>query len=78
MEAVIEYCNRLEALWRDWKILDFSLAEALSAAATVRYGRCFKSGVRDRLPTRRRPTRVRAPRFIIHHRRRARLGAGVG
>src|SRR5947208_2684829 len=50
MQAVIELCNRLETLWQTWKTLDFPLNEALSAAATVRYGRCFKSGVRDRLP----------------------------
>ena len=50
MQATIELCNRIETLWQTWKTLDFSLNEALSAAATVRYGRCFKSGVRDRLP----------------------------
>jgi hypothetical protein len=50
MHAVVDVSMRLEALWLDWQTLHFPLYEALSGAAVVRYGRCFKSGVRDRLP----------------------------
>ena len=50
LQAVVEYCRRLESLWLNLRTLDFSLSEALSTAAVVRYGRCFKSGVRERLP----------------------------
>jgi len=49
LRAVVEYCKRLEAQWRSLGTLDFPLHEALSAAAVIRYGRCFKQGVRQRL-----------------------------
>jgi hypothetical protein len=51
MRAVVDVCERLDALG-DTSKLDFVLWEALSGAAVIRYGRCFKQGVRHYLPTR--------------------------
>lgn len=51
MRAVVDVCERLDALG-DVSKLDFVLWEALSGAAVIRYGRCFKQGVRHYLPAR--------------------------
>lgn len=47
LQAVLEYCDRLDQL-RGQK-LDSQLWEALGAAAVVRYARCFSPGARDEL-----------------------------
>lgn len=49
MRAVVEVCERLDAL-DDISKFDVVLWEALSGAAVIRYGRCFKQGVRHYLP----------------------------
>ena len=50
IEGTVEYCSRLQAM--DTEAYDPVIWEALSAAAVVRYARCFNSGKRDRLKSR--------------------------
>lgn len=68
MAAVVEYCERLEENWQDLGF-DSLVMDAFSTAAVVRYGRCFKSGVRDRLPEAAldtaRPALREAHRYVI-------------
>ena len=47
VEAVIEYCDRMHTL--EDEPIDYVLWEAISAAAVVRYARCFMSGARTAL-----------------------------
>ncbi len=48
LRTVVDFCKRLESLL-EIKNPDFVLYDALSSAAVIRYGRCFKKGIRDRL-----------------------------
>jgi hypothetical protein len=50
LKWVEDACSKLVDLWKDQQ-RDTLLLEGLSAAALVRYFRCFSSGVRPRLPS---------------------------
>ncbi|MDQ5827865.1 MAG: hypothetical protein M3441_27345 [Chloroflexota bacterium] len=49
LQATVMICRKLEVAWTTEPV-DTTLIEALSAAAVVRYWRCFGSGVRRPLP----------------------------
>lgn len=49
LKCTIQLCTKLDELFSSDQC-DLLLAEALEIAAVIRYGRCFASGVRSRVP----------------------------
>lgn len=49
LDGVVAYCNYLEDN-EEFSKLNFLVWEAISAAAVIRYARCFSTGVRHPLP----------------------------